>query len=405
MTKIFALHGPASSAAASLIILGLVSAANAQTTDLTAIEELGKFIFFDESLSINGNQSCASCHDPSAGWTGPDSDINWLGSVYPGSITNRFGNRKPPSSAYATPSPVLFADKKGLFMGGNFWDGRATGEKLGNPAADQAQGPFVNPAEQALQDPACVVYLVCTGAYGDLFEDVWGPGVCDIEWPPNIDELCSTESGPVPLSDDDRAKVEQAYDMIALSIATYEASSEVNAFTSKYDYYLAGVVDLTKEEKKGLNLFKGKAKCSKCHPAKGSQPLFTDFTFDNLGVPANPLNPQEEFVDHGLGGFLVTRPEWSDLAEENDGKHKVPTLRNVDLRPYDGFVKAYTHNGFFKSLKEVVHFYNTRDVGDWPDPEIEFNVNTAELGDLKLTDEEEDAIVEFLKTLSDGYSP
>ena len=154
-----------------------------------------------------------------------------------------------------------------------------------------------------------------------------------------------------------------------------------------------------------MNLFNGKAKCSKCHPAKGPQPLFTDFTFDNPGVPANPLNPQPEFVDRVFGGVLVTRPEWSDLAEENYGKHKVPTLRNVDLRPYDGFVKAYTHNGFFKSLKEVVHFYNTRDVGDWPDPEIEFNVNTAELGDLKLTDEEEDAIVEFLKTLSDGYSP
>ena len=87
------------------------------------------------------------------------------------------------------------------------------------------------------------------------------------------------------------------------------------------------------------------------------------------------------------------------------GKHKVPTLRNVDLRPYEGFVKAYGHNGFFKSLKEIVHFYNTRDVEAWPEPEIPMNLNTALLGNLGLTDEEEDAIVAFLKALSDGYMP
>jgi cytochrome c peroxidase len=117
------------------------------------------------------------------------------------------------------------------------------------------------------------------------------------------------------------------------------------------------------------------------------------------------INPQgADWIDPGLGGFLATRPEWAHLAEENMGKHKVPTLRNVALAPEDGFPKAFMHNGVFKSLEEVVHFYNTRDVNEWPEPEVSVNVNFDELGDLKLTLEEELAIVAFLHTLSDGYS-
>jgi len=85
------------------------------------------------------------------------------------------------------------------------------------------------------------------------------------------------------------------------------------------------------------------------------------------------------------------------------GKHKVPTLRNVDKKPGNGFPKAYMHNGVFKSLKEVVHFYNTRDILPWPPPEVAANVNTSELGNLGLTENEEDAIVAFMQTLSDGY--
>jgi cytochrome c peroxidase len=115
-------------------------------------------------------------------------------------------------------------------------------------------------------------------------------------------------------------------------------------------------------------------------------------------------------VDFGLGNFLRTRPEWAALAEENDGKFKVPTLRNVDLRPGEGFPKAYMHNGVFKTLETVVHFYNTRDVPEenWPPPEVPQNVNRellegVPLGDLQLDQEAEDAIVAFLKTLSDGW--
>ncbi len=152
--------------------------------------------------------------------------INAAGAVYEGSIPGRFGDRKPPSAAYATQSPIFFNDK-GTWTGGNFWDGRATGQKLGNPAADQAQGPFLNPKEQALPDSACVVYRVCTAAYDPSFEDVWAVSACDIDWPPleNVEAVCATEGGSVVLSDADRAKSDMAYDNIALSIAAYEAST------------------------------------------------------------------------------------------------------------------------------------------------------------------------------------
>jgi cytochrome c peroxidase len=212
-----------------------VGVLKAQDNGLTPNEQLGKSIFFDMNLSINNNQACAVCHDPDVGWTGTISEINAAGAVYEGSIPGRFGNRKPPSSAYATQSPIFHFQRQGggLFVGGNFWDGRATGEKLGNPAADQAQGPFLNPLEQALPDNACVVYKVCTSPmYGELFQQVWGPEVCDIMWPSDIESVCMMEGSMVFLSDEDRIKVETAYDDIALSIAAFEASPESNAFTS-----------------------------------------------------------------------------------------------------------------------------------------------------------------------------
>jgi cytochrome c peroxidase len=278
---------------------------------------------------------------------------------------------------------------------------------LGNPAADQALGPFLNPVEQNNPSKEAVLYQIATSKYAGLWEEVWGE----------------------PISMDTPGDVELNYNRVGLAIAAYEGSSEVNQFTSKFDYYLAELIELTEQEAWGLELFNDeeKGKCALCHLSEpgpnGEPPLFTDFTFDNLGVPKNPDNPfydmdmvyfddgtpinplGDAWIDKGLGGFLETRPEWQHLAAENTGKHKVPTLRNVDKRPGNGFPKAYMHNGVFKSLKEVVHFYNTRDLVEegWPPPEVPENVNTEELGDLGLTSEEEDAIVAFMKTLSDGY--
>ncbi|WP_374687840.1 cytochrome-c peroxidase [Promineifilum sp.] len=409
----------------SAVLLLLASAARAggysSGVKLSPIEQLGKSIFFDEDLSLNKNQSCATCHAPEVGWVGPDSAINQGGAVYEGSIAGRFGDRRPPVSAYATLSPIFHLTRKGLFVGGNFWDGRATGKKLGNPAADQAQGPFLNPVEQALPDSACVVYRVCMASYPVSLENVWGSTACDITWPVDVEAACAAPGSPVSLATADRATSDAAYDAIALAIAAYEDSDEVNAFSSKYDLSRGPrAVKLTQLEQRGYALFRGKGMCHRCHTSNGQGALFTDFTYDNLGLPQNPDNPAGlSFVDPGLGGFLKNAgyPEAVYMAEW--GKHKVPTLRNVGLRPNTAVVKAYGHNGYFKSLEGIVHFYNTRDVKPtcpgpyteaqalaancWPAPEVSANVNTAELGDLGLTSAEERAIVAFLKTLSDGY--
>ena len=406
-------------------LFGVVAVGNAGgQMGLTPEEELGKAIFFDENLSINSNQSCASCHGPEVGFTGPLPITNAGGAVYEGSIPSRFGDRKPPSAAYATLSPIFYQDKSGLFVGGNFWDGRATGEILGNPAADQAMGPFLNPKEQALPDSACVVYRVCSASYPVSFASVWGVDACDISWPTDVQTVCATEGMTVTLSANDRAKSDMSYGYIALSIAAYEDSPEVNAFSSKYDQTYQGKVKLSRLEQRGFALFRGKGMCHRCHTSNGQDALFTDFSFDNLGLPQNPDNPAGTapvFVDPGLGGFLENAGYPEEVYRAEMGKHKVPTLRNVDLRPSETFTKTFGHNGYFKSLEQIVHFYNTRDVKPtcpaaytaaeamaadcWPAPEVAENVNTDELGDLGLTPYEEAAIVAFLKTLSDGYVP
>ncbi|MEN8007562.1 MAG: cytochrome c peroxidase [Candidatus Krumholzibacteriota bacterium] len=377
----------------SVMILVTVSAA---ANGLTPLEELGRNLFFDTDLSTPPGQSCAACHAPEAGFTGPDIDVNAGQVAYAGAVHVRGGNRKPPTSAYAGFSPVMYYDEdEELFIGGMFWDGRATGWTLGDPLAEQALGPFLNPLEQNNPTAKLVCLKVAHSDYADLFEAVWGPGSLD------------------PVND-----VAGTYERIGRSIAAFEASVEVNPFTSKYDYYLAGMATLTAEEAHGLSLFEGKAMCNLCHPSQpggdGAPPLFTDFTYDNLGLPPNYDLPFYratrkynidgfDWVDMGLGGFLENVPEYAHMAAENYGKHKVPTLRNVDQRPYPEFVKAFGHNGYFKSLADITHFYNTRDVAPWPAPEIGSTVNTDELGDLGLTTAEEAAVVAFMKTLTDGY--
>ncbi len=381
-------------AIAALAVAGLVAAACAQ--ELTPLEQLGKILFFDTNLSTPPGQSCAACHAPEVGFTGPDETVNQYLVVYHGAVPTRFGNRKPPTSAYGGQSPVLFYDEfEDLWIGGMFWDGRATGWTLGDPLAEQAQGPFLNTLEQNNPNARQVVRKVSESSYAELFEQVWGPGSLD------------------PVHD-----VDGSYERIARSIAAYESSAEVNPFTSKYDYYLQGLVDLTPQETWGLELYEGVAMCNACHLSEpgpnGEPPLFTDFTYDNLGIPRNEDLPfysmprkwnieGYDWTDYGLGGFLATVPDHADHADANRGKHKVPTLRNVDQRPYPEFVKAYGHNGYFKSLEEIVHFYNTRDVEDWPAPEVPENVNTDELGNLGLSPEAEAALVAFMRTLTDGY--
>jgi cytochrome c peroxidase len=389
------------------------SAEETAASALTPKEELGKKLFFDARLSVPAGQACAFCHGPEAGFSGPDATVNEAHGIYPGALAPRFGNVKPPSAAYAGWSPKLHIDEEGTFVGGLFWNGRATGWDLGDPLAEQAMGPFLNPLEQNLPDQAAAVGVVLEAEYAELFREVWGPDSLSLE------------------------DVAGTYERIARSIAAYERTAEVNPFSSRFDDFWrrtreAGLdveavdeenwerfkgLGLEDDEVEGLMLFATKGKCAECHvltPVEGNPPLFTDFTYDNLGAPRNPANPfyvqDQEFnpdgelwVDEGLGGFLEGVPEYQPHAAENIGKYKVPTLRNVDKRPSPEFAKAFLHNGFFKTLKEVVHFYNTRDLEeeDWPAPEIAANINTEELGNLELTEEEEDLIVLFMQTLTD----
>ena len=403
-----------------IAVFALVSHVTVSAQALTPIEELGKNIFFDRLSAGPPRQACASCHHPSAGWTGGIAGINIHGAVYPGAEPRAFGNRKPPSSAYATFSPNFYFDSDtGEFIGGNLWDGRATGWLRGSPTADQALGPFAADVEQNISlQKVCM--KIQASKYAMLFEQVWGPGSLDC-----------TDSGYLDTGD-----------RIALSIAAYEASAEVIPFSSRFDDYWRvclntgndaeacgkaegdkAVLDpdnlLTEQEFEGLVQF-GEY-CSACHVSHepgpdGLPPVFSSHEFDNIGVPRNPENPVYEydpgFVDLGLGGFLDTADEWAHLARLNDGKMKIPTVRNVAAGLGEGFTRSYMHNGVFKSLEQVVHFYNTRDVPEagWPPPEVEANVNRelfegVPLGDLQLPAEDEAAIVAFLATLTDRVAP
>jgi cytochrome c peroxidase len=390
-----------------MIGLGNASSAQAHRVDLTPQEQLGKFLFYDQNLSLNKNLACAGCHGSDVGYTGPDKQINLHGGVYEGSIAGNFGDRKPPTAAYAGDSPKLYLDPVAGWIGGMFWDGRATGWTMGDPLAEQAKGPFLNPMEQAVPDAKTLCKKVKASDYARLFKKVWGSLNCA-----------------------NATAVEVTYNNIAVSIASYERSREVSPFTSKFDGFWdkakkAGKdvtqismanwtkyksLGLTNDQLQGLAVFNTTGTCSSCHTLKkgpAGYPLFTDFSYDNLGIPKNPENPatiaDPNWADPGLGGFLMTTPEYSGVSSTEIGKFKVPTLRNVDLRPSNKFVKAYGHNGYFKSLEEIVHFYNTRDVAsaNWPAPEVSQNMNTA-IGNLLLDKTQERLIVEFLKTLSDG---
>jgi cytochrome c peroxidase len=418
------------------------------------IELLGKLMLYDKHLSVHRNEACAFCHTPETGFTGPVSELNRTTGSYPGSVRTRFSDRKPQSHAYAPLAPVLhYNSGQGDLVGGNFWDMRATGRRLGNPAAEQAQGPPTNPVEMGLPDIACAVYRASQRPYRGLFEKVWGQQAFAIRWPNDVEQVCdqpgpppATDPLPVHLDQLDRGRAAATFDQMAQSIANYEASAEVTTFTSKFDAMLAGKAQLTPQEQLGYELFRGKGQCNACHRdgGPGEDPLFTDFTASNIGTPANPQLPYYKedrpdargyvanpagasFVDGGVGRFLTQRhllsepsavdARWLPLAPDNQGRFQVPTLRNVDKRPYPTFVKAYGHNGYFKSLKSIVHFYNTRDVlprcqpndpGEgsicWPAPESTANMNTKRVGRLGLSDAEEDALVSFMQTLTDGYA-
>jgi cytochrome c peroxidase len=432
---------------------------------------LGKTEIYDVNLSPLKDIACATCHVPYTGFRGSTSIFNATTASQPGGvpITNatpptpnaRFGPRNPQTYAYAPFAPILhYNATQNSFYGGNFWDMRATGIRLGNPASEQAQGPPVNPVEMGNPDTACVVWKASLSGYASLIKNIWGAQSFAIRWPGDVATVCA-KPGPPPANDPfpvhlsavDRGTSNSTYDHITMSMASYESSPDVSAFSSKFDAYLAGNADLSATELHGYELFNGKAHCNQCHlsgvaantpniqTAADVGPLFTDFTANNIGLPknlalpfycenkpdqfgyiANPLGLN--FVDLGVGAFLngtgaAPNPnplQWKQLAPQFNGTFQTATLRNVDKRPYPTFVKEYMHNGYLKSLKQVVHFYNTSQllprcaqgspgekVTCWPPPEVPATLNRTQLGHLGLTSSEEDDIVAFLRTLTDGF--
>jgi cytochrome c peroxidase len=419
--------------AASVAALG----ANGQTFgQLVAL--LGKALVFDRSLSATGREACALCHDSGAGFSGGIAAFRRAAGVFPGSNGRRAGFRAPPSLAYAGFAPVLtYGTASGDFAGGTFWDSRATGAITGSPAADQAAEPLTIPFEMAFPDPACAVRRISLAPYGAVFAKVWGASSLAITWPGNTDKICvrlndgGANQMPLKLSSGDRATATTTVEQFGMTIATFESAAISSPFASKFDLVLAGKARFTPEEQQGYTLFTGAAHCADCHTATGTHALFTDYTSANIGLPHNPAVPfltenapdhsgyvanpaGPAFIDEGLGGFLAsaadTNPQWQAQAARFMGAFQVPTLRNVAV----GASRSYMHNGYFTDLKTIVHFFNTRDVlprctGNkgigttcWPAPEEPRNLHTTDMGALGLTGLQEDALVAFMRTLTDS---
>jgi cytochrome c peroxidase len=452
-----------------------------QGTGMRANQLLGKLMNFDEHISPFENRACGFCHMPYAGFSGPIPSVNLTMVAYPGSFQFRAGKRTAQRYTYSPNFPVLdFNATQAAFFGGNFWDSRATGYLLGSPDIEQAQHPPVDTQEHALPDTACIAFRLTTAVYRPLFEEVWGAGSLDIKFPHNTQEICDTPGGasvfgpnttPIALKTEDRIKANNVFDHWGQSLDQYEASPDVSAFSSEFDAFLKGTYTLTSDEMAGYNLFKGKGNCNSCHldgrgttltsgqtdnsAAASTAPLFTCFGSANLGLPLNPrdaifyqttpdffgftANPFGfGFRDLGLGAFLRSGPgsapnpnsDWTQFAPTSDGQMQTSTARNVAMvpptcptteAPGPYFQKEFFHNGYIKSLKQLVHFYNTRDVYSfpvtsgncpagktekvdcWPMPEVPNNIDMT-VGKLGLTDHEEDLIVTFLQTLTDGFT-
>ena len=360
---------------------------------LSRVAALGEKLFHDPSLSASGRQSCATCHVADHALAGADAGSVPLG----GPAMDQQGLRNTPSIRYLARNPAFHFESDGTPVGGFFRDGRAVS------LLAQARQPFLAANEMANASAQALSDRVQRAAYVAEFRDIFGAQVF--------------------------ADADVTLERVAFAIAQYEAEdADFAPFSSKYDALLAGKASFTATELQGLALFNDPAKgnCAACHPsgkgADGAAPLFTDFSYDNLGVPRNPslaANADPAHFDLGLCG-----PSRTDLAAQRDlcGAFKVPSLRNVAV------TGPYFHNGRFATLREVVAFYVRRDThpeewyplgaggvvhkfDDLPDALVA-NVNTTEVpynrrpGDAPaLTPAEIDAVVAFLATLTDGYTP
>ncbi len=398
------------------VILSSLAGFSCNASALDAEQQLGQMLYMDSNLSLERNQSCNTCHalqpagasavgetKAAAGLVDPE-NVRDGTAVSKGSVAGKAGRLNAPSAAYARFSPHFHWDAdEQLYIGGQFWNGRAAS------LAEQAMGPPLNPVEMAMPSSwAVVTRLKGNPLYVSRFRELYK---IDLDSIPG-NEAATADLLPPP-------GVHEAFERMANAIAEFEKSKIFSPFTSKYDYVLAGRTEFTELERAGLELFNSdKSQCSACHPStplatpdgQSIPPLFTDFSYDNLGLPRNSNIPGDPEPDLGLGGREDIAA--ADPRGEQLGKHKVMGLRNITI------TAPYMHNGALSSLEEVVHFYNTRDVKPrechdindpgfgkdcWPAPEVKRNVNIEELGNLRLSADQEQALVAFMKTLTDGY--
>ncbi|GAA4030949.1 cytochrome-c peroxidase [Actimicrobium antarcticum] len=297
-----------------------------QLATLSTTAQLGQKIFKDTSLSASGNLACATCHNPD----NAHAQSNHLAAQLGGADGTQAGSRAAPSLRYANLTPAFFFDKEGTPTGGFNHDGRAA------TLSEQAQRPFLAAHEMANASKADLIQRLTRTAYAEEFRRAFGAGIFD--------------------------QPEQAFDRIGFALQQYQKEDrDFFPYDAKYDQFLGGKVALTSAELRGLALFNNPAKgnCAACHAsakgADGSSPLFTDFTYDNVGVPRNPAilaNADPAYFDLGLCG-----PDRTDLSGRIElcGAFKVPTLRNVATR------KVFFHNGRFDNLRDVIGFYVRRD--------------------------------------------
>ena len=345
-------------------------------------ENLGRKLFNDVSLSKNGTQSCATCHDSQRAFIDSRINITSKDGITPGAVSTgqnniSLGDINTPTIMYTAFNPEFHFDKaEQLFKGGVFFNGRATN------LVEQAKQPLLNPVE--MQNTKEAIVLSVMNKYGTTLQEIYGSH-----------KFTETDN---------------TFDAIADAIAAFERTEEFSPFNSKFDKSLRGELSLSADEQRGLDLFtkEDKGNCAACHPVPSinsskSDSLFTDFTYDNLGAPKNTLvrsknGKGNDFIDNGL----FQNDEVND--EKLKGAFRVSSLRNIAV------TAPYMHNGVFNKLSTVVHFYNSRDVAGainpetgntWKSAEVDATKNTEELGNLGLSEQEVSDIVSFLKTLTD----
>jgi cytochrome c peroxidase len=456
------------------------------TVVLSDVEQLGKFMIYDITLSDPPGYACETCHIAPTGFTGPVSVVNLATGTMPGVVPGRFSNRKPQSYVYATWSPLgpIFNANKGVYIGGNFWDGRVT------DTFTQAMQPPINPVEMD-NIPTNGVFPPTFGGFSALLAQ-------KLQSRPYTPLIMQTHGLDVFTNN----TPQQIYDIFCADVAAYQATGEVNGFSSKWDASIYGGIfnpplyTLSASEERGRILYGvgpnptndptfGGAQCFQCHSsallpnvtqAVNGRDTFTMYCFANIGTPKNLGNPfygmfgnqpggcttnpngcnplGANYIDFGLGANPNTSPEGVMFNNPSTngpflGLFKTASTRDSDMRPTPGFIKAYMHNGVHKSLLQVVHFYNTRNIAVnptnpaqqvafdlrvgpppgfnriWAPPEVLANVQNVagltpaqaiamgttgvtaqngQVGNLQLTPQQEADLVAFLSALSDGFT-